>query len=277
MSNGGIKSWVDKKLMQSVFNDRRSKSYWNKVHELRKRGTKYIFLESSKKLNSKIISEKIAGIDILAQFGGIKRPYSKKVCGRFMAMVGAETNPKILNSLLVSIGHNNQHLTYKQTKALDSFKNHKNSSVRFGLVYAIIGKSHKCAIDTLIYLTNDKKPGIRDWATFALGNQKDKKDKKIKAALLIKLKDKDNNTRNEAIHGLALRKFHGLKKFIIEEINKGNPGTLIFESILELKDKCFIKHLRNLFKNSKNDDSINPDWLFDLKKCINDLNRMNLK
>ena len=49
---------------------------------------------------------------------------------------------------------------------------------------------------------------MRDWATFALGTLADEDTPALRDALAARLDDPDEDTRLEAVHGLALRGDH---------------------------------------------------------------------
>jgi HEAT repeat protein len=57
----------------------------------------------------------------------------------------------------------------------------------------------------VIALSCDEDSNVRDWATFGLGSIIDIDSTAIREALLARLKDDDDETRIEAIEGLALR------------------------------------------------------------------------
>ena len=61
------------------------------------------------------------------------------------------------------------------------------------------------ALDALIELSADPEPGVRDWATFALGTLAPQDTPALRDALAARLDDPDDDTRLEAVHGLALR------------------------------------------------------------------------
>ena len=70
---------------------------------------------------------------------------------------------------------------------------------------ALAGRDDERVFDALVELTGDPEPGIRDWATFALGTLSPENTPTLRDALAARLDDSDDSTRIEAVHGLALR------------------------------------------------------------------------
>ena len=60
----------------------------------------------------------------------------------------------------------------------------------------------------LIELSADASSGVRDWATFALGTLAREDSEALRDALAARLDDPDEETRLEAVHGLAVRGDH---------------------------------------------------------------------
>jgi len=56
-----------------------------------------------------------------------------------------------------------------------------------------------------VELSGDPAPRVRDWATFGLGSQIDRDDTQVRDALMARLEDPDEDTRVEALRGLAAR------------------------------------------------------------------------
>ena len=77
--------------------------------------------------------------------------------------------------------------------------------VREGAADALAGRDDERVFDALVELTTDPEPGIRDWATFALGTLSPEDTPTLRDALAARLDDSDDSTRIEAVHGLALR------------------------------------------------------------------------
>jgi hypothetical protein len=112
---------------------------------------------------------------------------------------------------------------------------------------------------------------IRDWATFGLGSQLERNNKKIREALWRRVNDKHNDTKFEAIVGLAKRKDIRVKEIIKRELMTGFYGTLLFEAIIDDGNKEFLPILIGHFKEVQEDKEINPKWIKCLKNCIAEL------
>ena len=80
---------------------------------------------------------------------------------------------------------------------------HPDFWVRWYLTHAFGADGAPASVAALIQLSRDEDAGIRDWATFALGNLTDAYAPAVRAALLARLDDDDARTRLEAIHGLV--------------------------------------------------------------------------
>ena len=180
-------------------------------------------------------------------------------------------NDKVLFSLLFGISHNNENLTEKQILKLIEFKNSKNKDIRYSLVSALSTIENPNAIETLIELSEDKFSSIRNWATFGIGTLSEENSDQILNALWKRTKDKHQETKLEAIVGLANRKVIIVKELIIEELKKGEYGTLLFDAIETLKDKDFIPYLENNLKSAQKDSGIKKEWISDLKQCLKKL------
>ena len=60
-------------------------------------------------------------------------------------------------------------------------------------------------MEALIALSADADADVRDWATFALGTLAAADTPELREALAARVEDADEDTRLEAVHGLALR------------------------------------------------------------------------
>jgi len=266
------KNWTDEKLFFRLVNNKSDKTYWDNIIELRSRANTNVFNTCVKLIKSSNPKERVIGIDILAQLGLTPRPFFKESRKLFFEVLNKEKNPKALLSVLYAIGHNNEKLKLDEITLLASYKNDKDEGVREGLVSALLSVDNKLAIDTLICLTTDRISHIRDWATFGIGTQIERDNKLIREALWLRVDDKHQDTRFEAIVGLAKRKDQRIKEIIKRELLNGDYGSLLFEAIEELDDKDFLPILRKHLAKAKRNESSNPAWVKDLTNCINRLN-----
>ena len=262
------KNWTDEKLFFRLATNKSDKNYWDNIRELRSRANINVFNTCVKLTKSSKPKEQIIGIQILAQLGLTPRPFLKESKKLFFDILRKEKNPKALLSVLYAIGHNNEKLKPDEIGLLVSFKDNTDEGVREGLVSALLSVDNKLAIDTLIHLTTDRVSHIRDWATFGIGTQIEKDNKSIREALWLRVEDQHQDTKLEAIVGLAKRQDCRIKEIIKRELLNGEFGTLLFEAIEELNDKDFLPLLNSNLEKAKKDKGINSDWIKDLKACI---------
>ena len=266
--------WTDDKLLSRLINNKTNKSRWDIITVLRKRPSQELFekcVELVKSNNPKI--RKI-GIDILAQFGLPPRPFLNETLKIYFDLLEVETDPDVIMSLLYSIGHNNEKLDKEQIEKICSFVGNDNSWVKEGLVFALLRIDNSIAIEILIQLSSDKLSHIRNWATFGLGTQIERNNKKIREVLWKRVNDKHQETKLEAIVGLAKRKDKRVNDIIKREIISGEFGTLLFEAIIETQDREFLPLLKQNLKTINGDKTINPEWEKDLKSCIDELTKL---
>jgi hypothetical protein len=267
------KNWTDEKLFFRLENNKSDKTYWENIQELRYRPSLEIFNASVKLIKSRIPKKRIIGINVLAQLGLPPRPFFKESRKLFFDILIKEKDPKVLLPVLYAIGHNNEKLKSDVIALLASFKDNADEGVREGLVSALLSVDNKLAIDALIHLTTDKVSTIRDWATFGIGTQIDRNNKRIREALWLRVDDKDEVTKLEAIVGLAKRKDKRIKQKIQNEILEGENSTLIFEAIQELGDKTFLPFLKKNLSSAKKNDDKNSIWLDKLNEAIQELKK----
>jgi hypothetical protein len=238
---GGRKSWhINTLIRRALESSENVHSYWNCVYELHVRGNDEVFQQAEKLCRNTGTTEKILGIDILAQLGIGDKPYRGKSLTIIRSFLDPQTNPKILNSALVAIGHLQNSDDTKGIRKISAFADHKSEDVRFGVVRALMTHEDRVSITTLIRLTRDKSAEVRDWATFALGSQIDTDTPAIRKALIGRLDDSDCDTRCEAILGLAIRKDKRVLHVLQQELMKSSPTSLIFEAAEEYGDKSLL-------------------------------------
>jgi len=267
------KNWTTEKLFTRLLNNKSKKSYWEYISILRSRPDEDVFRQCVTLTRSDIPKNKITGIDVLAQLGLPPRPFYNETMDIYFKLLETEKEPSVIMSILCGIGHNNENLSKAQIKKLCAYKDTKSSLIKEGLVFSLLGKNEDDAIKTLISLSMDKLSHIRDWATFGIGSQIEDDTIEIRDALWKRINDKHQDTKLEAITGLAKRKDIRIKEIIKRELSDGEYGTLLFEAILDLNDKDFLPLLYQNLKSAKDSTDINPEWIKELKLCITKLEK----
>ncbi|MCG6191488.1 HEAT repeat domain-containing protein [Maribellus maritimus] len=258
------KDWTDEKLFERLLTNRTKKTYWENIRELRRRPNQYVFDRTVGLIKTNSDKEIIIGIDILAQLGFNPRFKQNEIVEICFSLLEKEQTPKVLESVLFAISHNNEILREDQILILIKLKTHRYCIVRYGLVQALSGLEQKDAIETLIELSTDKDPDIRDWATFSLGAQIETNTDSITKLLWKQINDSSELVRFEAIAGLAKRQDKRIKDILIQELKKiDDNGSIILESIEVFNDFDFIELLEKQIELNKKTQQVNEKWLID--------------
>jgi HEAT repeat protein len=123
-------------------------------------------------------------------------------------------------------------------------------------VHALLPRDEPVARQTLIELSRDVEPGVRDWATFGLGTYSKIDSPEIRNALLARLADEDDETRGEALFGLAKRKDPRVIPAILSEIARDEVSELAIEAAGEMPDESLLPALEALVRSSPEDQCV---------------------
>lgn len=196
---------TDDQLFFRLLHNRTDKTYWNNIVALRARPGDTIFTRCHELATTGNEQEKILAVNVLAQLGGTPRPFYAQSIALYFDMLETTRTPKLISTILYAVGHNNKQLSAAQICHIATFSRHPRKDVRSAVVYALLTVNDPVAIDTLILLSTDKVADIRNWATFGLGTQLENRDAHIINALWNRINDTNEDTRLEAIAGLAHR------------------------------------------------------------------------
>jgi hypothetical protein len=256
-----IPTFSTEEIFIRLLKNKSKTNYWRYISELRQRRTLDIYQKAVglTKLTDK--NEKIIGINVLAQFG-YPRKHKTQTLKTYFDLLKKEKDINVISSTLYGIGHNNENLTDIQINLLCNYQYHKSATIRYSLIFALLGIENKNAINTLIKLSKDKDLDIRDWATFGIGSQIEADNLEIREALWERVTDTDKNTRDEAIAGLAKRKDQRVKEILKKELDEAdNFSSLTLEAIENFNDKEFIKLIEQKIQKNKTEQTVNEDWL----------------
>lgn len=268
---GPRESWRVSTLVKRAIKARDEDGSWKYISVLHWRGTREVFDAAAELCKSKKIKERCLGADILGQVGVPERKFPEEALKILYGMLKTETNPDVLYSVLVAIGHTQDLKDMHGINKIIILRNHKNSRVRYGVVLALSGREDKKSLYTLIKLTEDPDSDVRDWATFGLGTQTDLDTPRIRKALWRRVNDKDSDTRGEAIVGLVKRKVPGIKNILVKELNQEDPSSLIFEATAEYSDPPLLEKMEDHLRIVRGKKDIDKMWLYLLKRAIKDL------
>jgi HEAT repeat protein len=202
--------------------------YWDAVGALHWRGTREVLDRAVGLCRSPCAVERRAGADILGQLEVPERSFPEEGRGVLRAMLEREEDSGVLRAILIALSH---HRSPEIVAPASRFRRHADPNVRLAVVFALTGLEDAGSIGTLIELTSDSVAYVRDWATFALGSQIEQVDTtEIREALVERLADPDDDTRAEAIIGLARRGDRRMLPALRDELASGSVGRLAIEA-----------------------------------------------
>jgi HEAT repeat protein len=111
-----------------------------------------------------------------------------------------------------------------------------SEDVRYSVAFALgLLDLDDGAAAALRALSADPDSDVRDWATFDLA-ESELSDPETIDALLARVDDSDDDTRAEAIYGLARRQHPRAREFIDQELERTGASTLLSRAEAELVD-----------------------------------------
>jgi len=230
-------NWTNEKVLHQLTHNKSNKSYWDNIGVLRSRPSSELFSKCLELIQSESSKERTIGVDILAQLGLSQRPFLKQSIKLFFELLNTEKDSDVLMSVLFAIGHNHENLKISQIKKLCSFVSHPDGKIREGVVFALLGLEHDEALEALIQLSEDKLSQIRNWATFGLGDLVELDNQAIREALWKRVKDRHQETRYEAILGLAKRRDEKILAIIQKELLRENYAILLYGAVIATRNK----------------------------------------
>lgn len=256
-------------LFEKAHNSKNQNSYFDKIFELRT----FVDDEMINQCFDLILSDEkksqIIGIDILSQLGSKRQKFKGKLLELIFDILVKTDNEKLIYSCLIAIYHNHKGLPNRQIKILSNFKRSKSKDIRYGVVFSLSTIENKIAIDTLIFLTKDRSPQVRDWATFGIGTHIKTDNPEIREALYKRCFDKDYQTKQEAIKGLDNRNDERVYQIISQDLKSKKTNSLIFDTIMNIKNgELYLPELKSIYQKSIAEDFENKEWMEDLKNCI---------
>ena len=176
---------------------------WDAKWALQRRGTQEILDRALRLCASTCGVERRAGADILGQLGGPDRTFPEECFRTLHEMLESEERGDVLQSILSALSH---HMRSESVLPVSHFRGHADAEVRHAVVLVLSWHAEPLAVACLIELTRDPVAHVRDWATFGLGTLLDRDTPDVRECLIERLSDPDDDTRCEALVGLAQRR-----------------------------------------------------------------------
>jgi hypothetical protein len=184
--------------------------YRRMTHELCRRGTQLIFDEMARLTLGEDLQARILACNILGELGFKQgRPFGAETFPLLARLCTEEASPPVLGAAISAMGNlgRPEALPYVVAHAT-----HSDPDVRFSVACALpsvaegewLDQAHPL-VTTLMQLTSDEDSDVRDWANFGLGTQVKVDGAAVRQRLIARLDDPDEDTRAEAIAGLAKR------------------------------------------------------------------------
>jgi ADP-ribosyl-[dinitrogen reductase] hydrolase len=199
--------------------------------------TTYDVVEAARELSEDPDARKrILAARILGRGGRKGAAFPEETSAVLLSMLEKEQDPDVISQVCACLGDNRE---VRAIPGLIALKSHPHEDVRWGVAVGLLGQDDDRAIETLIELSTDEDENVRDWATFGLGSILEEVDTpELREALVARLTDPHDDTRAEAVVGLAMRKdVRALFPLIKELENMGaNAGDMFFEAAAALGD-----------------------------------------
>jgi HEAT repeat protein len=190
--------------------------------------------------------------DVLAQLGyAAEHPFaleSQTILERLLQ----DSSIGTVRAALIAFGH----LRVGDLSLMASCARHPDPEIRRAVVHALLPRDELPARRLLIELSADPAETVRDWATFGLGTCSRADSPDLRAALVERLDDADDETRGEAIFGLANRKDPRALPAIARELARDEVSGLALEAAAKMPDQRFLPALEALLRSSPEDKDI---------------------
>jgi HEAT repeat protein len=243
--------------------DLESEERWDLIGQLHKRTDPVAFDAALAAACSPDIWRRLVGIDVLGQIGyAAERPYRAETLPVLIAASEHAGDIRLIRAAVTALGHLGD---VRARAAVLRRAAHPDTAVRFAVAFALPLVTDPAApdagvVETLIGLTRDADPDVRDWATFGIGSQLDADTPAVRDALAARLDDPSGDIAGEALLGLARRRDRRVLGRLMAWLND-EPGNLIVEAAAELAVPEALPALLRLKADHWEDDEPSPGLL----------------
>ncbi|MFI9583103.1 ankyrin repeat domain-containing protein [Streptomyces sp. NPDC052236] len=180
---------------------------------------------------------------------GLRRPFAARAVPLLRELSRGAREPALIQAVVLALGQ------YGDPAALPEILRHARhpvAEVRSQVALSLFGLvpgDHAEGIDTLIALTRDSNPHVRDWATTALA-EVDADTDRIREALAARICDLDADTAAEAARGLAVRQDPragpALARILAREATEGYARDIATDAVRHVQDERLRRRLESV-------------------------------
>lgn len=216
---------------------------WECVMTLQTRGTREVFDACTTLLASADPDERGLAADVLGQLGLPHRPFLTETIPLLMERLHLEFDADALATVIVALSHLG---ATQAEEPIARLFGHADPDVRYAVAFAL-GVDHPGpeSLEALLRLAHDPVDHVRDWATFSLA-QCDEDSDEIRQTLLDRSEDGDDDTRAEAVLGLARRKDERVLVPLIMALSGEGVGSIHVEAAGAFGDASLLPYLQAL-------------------------------
>jgi HEAT repeat protein len=165
------------------------------------------------------------GARLLGELGSPERTFPEECCDELVRLL-RDPSQSVVISAIYALGHLGNH---RRDAELLALQDHPDPAIRKGVAFALSGTSLPEAVPILLKLMEDPDVEARDWATTTLGQAPGFDSPEIRAALLARAtEDDDEIVRGEALHGLALRGDRRCRPLLAVELEQPGDHAHLF-------------------------------------------------
>ncbi len=214
------------------------------VAELQRRGTAPIGDRALGLLADARSEARALGADVLGHFA------ADTSLAPLLALADQETEPLVLDSVVGALGQISDQAALPVVLTAAGHASYRVRSAAAKALPALWGTDELGEQDpivlALIALTNDEDQEVRNWATFGLGSQVSVDGNSVRGVLRGLLNDPDDDTRAEAMVGLARRQDPEVTPVVVAALAAEEVGRLTVEAAEFLASPALLCGLRGL-------------------------------
>jgi HEAT repeat protein len=199
---------------------------WAVVKALQRRGNQSVFEQARTWCGAPDAGLRRLGANVLGQLGAASLHPFADASTPLLESLLVDADESVVSCALVALGH----LGTGDVARISSLASSQSDRVRYSVAWCLGLRDGAPALATLIALSRDTDPEVRDWATFAIAQQSEVDSPEVRQALVDRLDDTDAETRGEAMVGLAKRGDTRAEAAVAAAMTQTDVNPLVLEA-----------------------------------------------